>query len=240
MGLLDAMRHVGGRALSLSVEIAMPPVCAGCGISSAWMCSECERQLVSVDPATACRRCGHPAEHGPDTCRRCRTWSPELTAVRAAYEFDGPARAAIHRVKYRGEYARAAWCAAEMRGLLTALPVPPDAICAVPLARRRRRTRGFNQSEVIARTLAEQVGLPFVDALERTRDTSPQVGLSAAERQTNVLGAFQARMPLDGAVLAIVDDVLTTGATLRACASAASRAGAAEVFGLVLATDAWR
>jgi ComF family protein len=162
-----------------------------------------------------------------------------LTVVRASFEFDGHVRAAIHRVKYRGESARAAWCATEMTTLLSPSPDRPDAICAVPLAPNRRRRRGFNQSEVIGRALAKQVGLSYLDALERVRDTAPQVGLTAEERYLNVQNAFRAVTSLEGIHLGLVDDVLTTGATMRACAQAARQAGAARVTGLVLATDVW-
>jgi ComF family protein len=160
-------------------------------------------------------------------------------AVKAAFVFDGHVRGAIHRMKYRGESARAAWCAAEMAELLTTFSKPPDAICAVPLAPQRRRRRGFNQSELMGRALAEQVGLPYVEALERVRDTASQVHLTALERQRNVQGAFRARMSLDDLTLVVVDDVLTTGATMHACAEAARQAGAVRVMGLVLATDVW-
>lgn len=115
----------------------------------------------------------------------------------------------------------------------------PHVISAVPLARKRRRTRGFNQSEVVGRALSAQTGIPYVDALERARETAPQVKLSAAERQANVAGAFRALTPLSGAKIVLIDDVMTTGATMRACATAAHQAGAVTVMGLVLATDVW-
>ena len=108
----------------------------------------------------------------------------------------------------------------------------------VPLARGRRRERGFNQSELIAERLAEALELPLVTAaLERVRETRPQVGRSAAERRENVRGAFACP---DGGLVAdrrviVIDDVATTGATLRACAEPLKAAGAARVFGLVVA-----
>lgn len=239
MGLLQAVREAGGRALHFSVDVVLPRTCAGCDLSGAWMCAACDTGLARINQQTACQRCGHPAADGPRSCPRCNGWPEQLAAVRAAFEFQGAVRIAIHRVKYRGEYARAEWCAAEMASLLRTLPEVPDAISAVPLARKRRRARGFNQSEVVGRALAAQTGYPYVDALERARETAPQVKLSAAERQANVVGAFRAPAPLNGARIVLIDDVLTTGATMRACATAAHQAGAGTVMGLVLATDVW-
>jgi predicted amidophosphoribosyltransferase len=100
--------------------------------------------------------------------------------------------------------------------------------------------RGFNQSEVIGRAFAERAGVEYIETLDRIRETPPQVGLPAAERSANVEGAFRARMPLTGMTVLVVDDVLTTGATMRACARAAAQAGATRVMGLTFATEPWR
>ena len=240
VSLARRAREVTSRVLGLTVEIVLPKVCAGCGLAGTWMCAECAEHVILIDQGQCCRRCGYPETGGSALCRRCRWWSPELELARAAVEFDGPAREAIHRLKYGGEYARAEWCAALMADMSTDLPAVPDIVCAVPLTRRRRRMRGFNQSEVIGRSLAEQMNLEYVEALERIRETPPQVRLSAAERSANVEGAFRARMPLAGMTVLVVDDVLTTGATMRACARAATRAGATQVVGLTFATEPWR
>ncbi len=120
-------------------------------------------------------------------------------------------------------------------------PIRADVIVPVPLAEARRRERGFNQAELIARPLGTLRGIP-VDptVLRRSRDTPPQVGLSAARRRENVRDAFAVADPArvaDQFVL-LVDDVATTGATLRACAEPLKAAGARRVVGLVVARDA--
>jgi ComF family protein len=110
---------------------------------------------------------------------------------------------------------------------------PPSVVVPVPLHPSRRAERGFNQSDLLARDVADALGLALADALERVRPTPSQTGLSPTERTTNVRGAFAARRELPGAVVLLVDDVCTTGATLGAAATALRRAGAIRVEALV-------
>jgi len=112
------------------------------------------------------------------------------------------------------------------------------AVVPVPLSREQQRRRGFNQSERLAIELGSRLGLPvFAWMLQRIRDTPPQVRLSARERARNVRGAFQAagRDSVADQVVLLVDDVLTTGATLNECARVLKRAGAADVYGITMA-----
>jgi ComF family protein len=113
-----------------------------------------------------------------------------------------------------------------------------DAVVPAPLHWRRRWDRGFNQAELLARQVSRLTGIPLDRRLLRTRPTPPQAGLTAAERRTNVRGAFAAagdKAAIRGKKLIVVDDVMTTGATLEACARALKRAGAADVAALALA-----
>ena len=148
--------------------------------------------------------------------------------------YEGKLRQLIHLFKYRG-----------MRGLarplgeLMARAVPRDrqfdAVSAVPLHWRRRFARGFNQSELLGRVLARRRGIPMLRLLRRGTATRAQAGLSNAQRRENVVGAFVARRRVAGMRILLIDDVMTTGATLGACARALKKAGARSVSVLTLA-----
>jgi ComF family protein len=119
-------------------------------------------------------------------------------------------------------------------------PLSVDALVPVPLDAARLRARGYNQAALLAASLGAALGWPVLpDALQRTRPTRPQVGLSPRERRANVRGAFGCPAPslVQGRRLLLIDDVMTTGATLDACAEALVVAGAARVYGLVVARD---
>jgi ComF family protein len=145
----------------------------------------------------------------------------------------------IHLLKYRGQFARAEWCAAEMSIVLAELGWEFDVVIPVPLSAKRRRQRGFNQSAEIARRLCGVSGCPVLvmAGIRRVRDTAPQVRLSQDERGSNVAGAFEPVESLAGLRVLLVDDVVTTGSTLQECAAACQAGGAVSVQGLALARD---
>jgi len=159
--------------------------------------------------------------------------------VRSAAHFDGPLRTAIHAFKYGGLRALSAILGEILYDCWETEPWPVDAIVPVPLHSARLRQRGYNQSALLARELARYTGLPVVDrALLRVHPTLPQVDLDAAQRAANVQGAFRCQdASLSGKRILLLDDVRTTGATLRACAQALSDGGIAGVWALTLAQD---
>ena len=160
----------------------------------------------------------------------------ELEGIRAAYEMAGAARQLVHQLKYHHYRAVAPAMAALMASLTDDIPV--DRFFAVPLHRSRVKERGFNQSELLLRHTSWG---PVGSGLERVRKTDRQVGQRLGERRKNVAGAFAYRGPrLDGQVVALVDDVVTTGATVTECAAVLKDAGARTVWALAFARASYR
>jgi ComF family protein len=178
-------------------------------------------------PATGPGRCANCAAawDGRDFCPRCYHLR-ELAGIRAAFEHEGAARALVHRLKYQRYRALAPLIAAHVARV--AATVPAEIWVPVALHRARERDRGFNQAELLLR----HAGLPVAPVeLRRTRNTGGQIGRSAAERMQALAGAFVcAGPPLEYASIGIIDDVITSGATVRDCARALLAHGAREVW----------
>ena len=170
-----------------------------------------------------------------------------LGCVGAAALHDGPLQPAIHALKYDGQLELTPILTRYLRALVAAPPWPAilrtvDGIVPVPLHKDRLLERGYNQAALLATGLAVGSCTPVLDsAIERVRATKSQVGLTALERADNVVGKFKANPRLvTGRRLLLVDDVFTTGATMRECAVALREAGAIAVYGLALARPATR
>lgn len=170
-------------------------------------------------------------------CAACVSRPLPLEQVRTAVFFEEPIQSLIHKFKYENTFALGSVLAGLMVQAWPAWQKPINLIIPIPLHQKRQRDRGYNQSEILARHLARQVHIPLdTHALQRVRYTQPQVHLSAAERQTNVAGAFTVQgSNFAGQHILLVDDVFTTGATLSAAAIALQNAGAAAVSGYCLA-----
>ena len=219
-----------------ALDLLLPRACVVCGrlndpADRGVACARCWNRVVPL-PSPRCERCGHPR-----ATRRC-TWCDLLPAFvrcgRSVCWIDrGSGAALVHELKYGGWHALAEPMAARM----ARLDWPDDivrertALVAVPLAGARQRERGFNQSARLAHVLARYWKIPmWDDVLVRARVTETQTRLTPEARRRNVSGAFRAvggtRARLRGAPLVLVDDVVTTGATLAECASALLDGGA--------------
>ncbi len=211
-------------------------LCRGAAPVERLLCAACDADLPRLE-APACPRCALASPAG-EVCGRCLAHPPAYDASVAALSYDFPADALVHALKYRGELALAPLLARLLaarveRGERAGFLVP------VPLSARRLAQRGYNQAAEIARPLAALLGVALAPQLcERLRDTPAQSELPWAARARNVRGAFRCPAALDGAVVAVLDDVMTTGATLDETARALKRAGAARVVNWVVARTA--
>jgi len=213
------------------LRCALPQHCALCAAPSgvALICAACDSALPRLGPACPC--CALPTPDGI-VCGRCIAHPPPFSRTRAAFAYGFPLDRLLQAMKYGGALAYADHFA---EALAREIAVWPDLLVALPLAPARQRQRGFNQAQEIARRLARLGGIPAVTGLRRTRDTPAQAALPWKERGRNVRNAFAALPVVAGRRIAIVDDVMTTGATLVAATRAARRAGALSVEAFVVA-----
>lgn len=229
MALASALRAVHEAA----VDVVYPRRCGGCGRRGTWCCSDCDARLTRFEPPW-CARCGVPSSA---QCR-CDRMPGNLQRVRSIGPFDGWLQGAIVGVKYHGEWSRVESLAQPLANVMADL-MPFDAVVPVPLHPARMRRRGYNQSQLVAQQTARLLGVAVEEPLVRLRRTAPQVGLGSVARSMNVAGAFAVRP--DSLVAArrfvLIDDVITTGSTLSACAEALLLAGAASVSVATLARE---
>lgn len=243
--MLDAMRNGtrgdGRRARAMFDALrglVFPERCVGCGVRGSLLCAPCEARLPWL-PDAICTGCGSIGTHATPR-PHCSGATGPLSEVLVACAFEGPVRRAVHALKYRGARNHAPLLADLLARAVSLSLGGIDVLVPVPLAAGRRRSRGFNQSELIARDVGARLGIPVApDLVVRSRETDAQVGMGAAARRENVTGAFRCTpgSAVAGRYVALVDDVTTTGATLRACAEPLLAAGAASVIGLAIAKE---
>lgn len=232
------------------MDMLFPPLCLVCATevdAQGHLCPACWSALNFID-GSQCVTCALPfeADLGPDMrCAPCLARPPAFAAARAVLSYDDASRPLIlafkHGDRHEAVPAFGRWMARAAAPLLAASDLPPQALVApVPLHRRRLWRRRYNQAALLGAAVATELALPHrADLLQRLRATPSQGGLSRDERRRNMRGAFAVRRrhagTIDDAHVILVDDVMTTGATLDACTRAILAAGAARVSVLVLA-----
>jgi ComF family protein len=190
------------------------------------VCDACERDLPRL--GAHCERCAVPLPQA-GLCGNCRAHAPAFDRALAVFEYRFPVDRLVQRFKYSADLACGRWLAREL-ARSCALEPRPDLVFAPPLSRGRLRSRGFNQALELARHVGRQLGVRcVVRGLHKNFDTAPQPGLGRRARRAKLRGAFACTVALRGARVALVDDVMTTGATADALAAVLKRAGAAEV-----------
>lgn len=232
-------------AVKRVLDVVLPPRCLSCGTTvtgDGGLCGECW-EAVSFLSAPLCSCCGYPFEFeaGDDVlCGQCLRRHPVFDRARAAFAYDEESRRIVIDYKHRDRTDMAPALARWMLQAGAELIAEADLITPVPLHWTRLIARRFNQSAELARRIAQESGTAYApDLLRRRRRTPPQTGLAAGDRRRNVKGAFRVGRAgvaaISGKRILVIDDVLTTGSTVSACAGVLKWAGASAVDVLTVA-----
>jgi ComF family protein len=221
-------------AASAALDLAFPATCAGCGREGEPLCATCRPALDARLELPGGAPIGLPVD-----------LPAPLLQLEWCAPFGGPVRAALHQLKYAGERRLAGPLGEAVARRWQRVGQGASVVVPVPVHAERRRQRGYDQAALIAEVAATSLGLPLLQPLERARVTVAQFQLGRDERSANVRGAFRVRdRPGAGAAgrvsgewVLLVDDVLTTGSTLAACAAALEAAGALAVSAIVVARE---
>jgi ComF family protein len=219
-------------------DFLFPPICLGCDkeIDKGLICNQCINQIYT-SALGVCARCGYPLKHN-ESCKHCRT-NVILPRTRALGGYTEPFSPLIHALKYQGKKSLAEIFGRGLTGLLNSDPIlkQADGIIPIPLHPSRQRERGYNQTELLAKEISSQIGIPIMSALKRKKNTKSQTTLDGVKRQKNMLDAFAVKdnSTILNKKVILIDDVITSGATINSAAQALLNGGAKEVYGLVIA-----
>lgn len=227
--LPDVLSAIGRRVL----DCALPQSCLLCGIDSPdLLCDACRGDLPTL-PQARCPQCAEPTAHG-ERCGRCLNHPMHFEKTYAVFRYDFPVDRLVHALKYGHQLALGGWFGRRLADSLQ--EVEADCILPLPLHPERLKERGFNQAAEIARALGALCKMPVrSDLLDRRQATAPQAGLPLDQRHANVRGVFECRHDLTGSRILLVDDVMTSGATLDEAARTLKLHGAERVEVAVVA-----
>ncbi|MFV9838461.1 MAG: ComF family protein [Aaplasma endosymbiont of Hyalomma asiaticum] len=236
---LHVLGHILGLALGKIVDIFFPRLCLNCGNATLCcepICNSCFHALKFLH-GRYCVLCGGTTANRQNTCMSCNPLETYLNSLDSIFEYDNASRNMILNLKFHDDLTNvhiyAKWLYAKGATVLSSA----DLIIPMPLHRTRLFSRKFNQAALLARELSKICGVPCdVFVLKKNRNTRPQSGLPAHERVKNVASTFTVTNVdmIVGKFIVLIDDVVTTGASLQACAKALKQAGAREVYALTL------
>ncbi len=196
------------------------------------MCVNCMVKLIYIK--YPCAKCGKPLNGNTEYCLMCENRKRDFNKAYSALEYWGEVENLVYALKFGGKRYIAKYLASFLADKYIEEGLYCDFVTAVPLHTQRLKERGYNQAELLARGLSERLGLTYKESLDRVKATGMQAKLPGKEREKNVEDAFFAKDNYKGMKILIVDDILTTGATLSAAATALKKAGAIEVTGITL------
>jgi len=213
------------------ISLIYPIDCLGCGLEGQWLCEDCQKRhrRIRLD---GCFICSKVATNG--ICPKCRK-ETGLDGIISIFSYSSPeAQALIYQGKYFGYHHALRFIAGEFHSrIIRFLPENIEQVTFVPISSKRRKQRGYNQSEVIAQTLAGDE-LNVVDLLEKSRETESQTGLTKSKRKKNVRGCLSLKTKRVPESIAIIDDVITTGATLSTAVKLLRRKGVKTIWAITI------
>lgn len=215
------------------LDLVFPKKCVGCRRVGLYICADCMEKIEFVDKPVCpvCQRQAIGGKTHPGCFGKYR-----LDGLIVAAKYRGPVKTAIQKVKYKWVYDIEKILVDLVAKQLWKFDFPQNSILVpVPLHAKRKRWRGFNQSEILAKTLAKKFKVKYGDFLIRKIETKTQVGLTREERKKNIKDAFVVTTSVSGKNIILVDDVYTSGATMGECAKVLKKAGARSVWGMAVA-----
>lgn len=260
--LIKSIKKLNKKIKDLFLELIFPQFCVGCHQEGSFLCAKCAGEIVPV-VSQVCPKCGKLSECG-EYHLNCKDKIALKGIIASAYFEEGPIREMIHNLKYNGvtelkdklaelmtdALKQSSQFSVSNSQLVSSSQLKNEnlmrtenykienlIITFTPLHWRRQATRGYNQSELLAREISRRLDIPVIDALKKDKQTNRQVELKGKARRENLVGVFRIKPKIDikKKTIILVDDVYTTGSTLNECAKVLKTAGAKEVWGLVVA-----
>jgi len=217
------------------VNWLFPPICVGCGDPGEAICSVCQLSIERI-PIAHCQLCGIPLTV-LGICKNCQSNSPAYDELFCYAYYSGLIRKSVQQLKYIRDLGMGRELAKLLAADVNMFSAKIDLVIPMPLSKQRLKLRGYNQSAAITSHLTQLLGWTHMpQALKKIKDTESQVHLTVAERLANLDGAFEADIELvEGKRVLILDDVFTTGATMRQATKALKIAGASRIFAVTIA-----